>query len=196
MRRHPCRCPMGMTRPPSTPSHGCSAPAGPTSTRRSMPTTTPTYVSEVLELAQTVAAGTAGGIAVDWALAQVGTPCISGGETPGVGLDCSGLVQAANKGATGFGSHDVASDRPDPQGFPPAGGLRAALTALLVLGFSEDHRVASIDRYSTLISTPRTPGALLTHCARSEMPRISSAFRRCRRRPLLCHGVSEMDEPV
>ena len=69
-----------------------------------------TNVSEVLELAQTVAAGTAGGIAVDWALAQVGTPCISGGETPGVGLDCSGLVQAANKVATGFGSHDVASD--------------------------------------------------------------------------------------
>jgi cell wall-associated NlpC family hydrolase len=69
-----------------------------------------TNVSEVLELAQTVAAGTAGGIDVDWALAQVGTPCISGGETPGVGLDCSGLVQAANKVATGFGSHDVASD--------------------------------------------------------------------------------------
>jgi cell wall-associated NlpC family hydrolase len=48
------------------------------------------YVTEVLSLAQTygqtqaqtVATGTAGGVAVDWALAQVGTPYIWGGEQP------------------------------------------------------------------------------------------------------------------
>jgi cell wall-associated NlpC family hydrolase len=70
----------------------------------------PAYVAQVLALAQTYAAvvtaapgGTstlavdsgAGAMAVSWALSQIGTPYIWGGETPGVGFDCSGLVQAA-----------------------------------------------------------------------------------------------------
>ena len=65
------------------------------------------YVTEVLDLAHrygqgatgTVTAATAGGIAVEWALAQVGTPYVWGGETPGVGFDCSGLAQAAYQAA-------------------------------------------------------------------------------------------------
>jgi len=41
--------------------------------------------------------GSEGAIAAAWALAQVGTPYIWGGEKPGVGFDCSGLTQAAYK---------------------------------------------------------------------------------------------------
>ena len=62
------------------------------------------YVNEVLALAQTYTgattapdqvATTAGALAVSWALSQIGTPYVWGGETSGVGFDCSGLVQAA-----------------------------------------------------------------------------------------------------
>jgi cell wall-associated NlpC family hydrolase len=65
------------------------------------------YVQQVLALAQSYAAATPGGsstlaaasgagaLAVSWALSQIGTPYVWGGETPGVGFDCSGLVQAA-----------------------------------------------------------------------------------------------------
>jgi cell wall-associated NlpC family hydrolase len=50
-------------------------------------------------LTGTVAAAAAGPsegeAAVAWALGQVGTPYVWGGETAGVGFDCSGLTQAA-----------------------------------------------------------------------------------------------------
>jgi cell wall-associated NlpC family hydrolase len=63
------------------------------------------YVQQVLALARSyggdrasvvdVAPPTAGSVALQWALAQIGTPYVWGGEAAGVGFDCSGLVQAA-----------------------------------------------------------------------------------------------------
>ena len=66
------------------------------------------YVAQVLALARSLSgdastaatlSGTvtaaAGSVAVAWALAQIGTPYVWGGESTGVGFDCSGLVQAA-----------------------------------------------------------------------------------------------------
>ena len=85
------------------------------------------YVAQVLALAQSYAAaptgadaagGTlasaagAGAVAVSWALSQIGTPYVWGGETPGVGFDCSGLVQAAYA-AAGVALPRVAQDQYD-----------------------------------------------------------------------------------
>ena len=60
------------------------------------------YVTEVLDLAarygQTATAASpsaAAATALAYALSQLGTPYRFGGETPGVGFDCSGLTQAA-----------------------------------------------------------------------------------------------------
>ncbi len=81
------------------------------------------YVAQVLALAQSLAgpvsatsegtpASGAGAMAVAWALSQIGTPYVWGGETPGVGFDCSGLVQAAYRVA-GVALPRVAQDQYD-----------------------------------------------------------------------------------
>jgi cell wall-associated NlpC family hydrolase len=59
------------------------------------------YVTKVLSYAATYAApapastSSAATTAISYALDQIGTPYVWGGETPGVGFDCSGLTQAA-----------------------------------------------------------------------------------------------------
>jgi cell wall-associated NlpC family hydrolase len=82
------------------------------------------YVAQVLALAQSYAAASEGGsstlavdsgagaLAVSWALSQIGTPYVWGGESPGVGFDCSGLVQAAYAVA-GLALPRVAQDQYD-----------------------------------------------------------------------------------
>ena len=106
---------------------------------------------------QTVAAGTAGGIAVDWALAQVGTPYIWGGETPGVGFDCSGLVQAAYKVA-GITLPRVAQDQYDagPQ-LPPGTPLEPGDLVFFGGGPSDVTHVGIVICPGQSWSTPPTP---------------------------------------
>ncbi len=82
------------------------------------------YVAQVLALARSYAAAPtgdagavasaagAGAVAVSWTLSQIGTPYVWGGETPGVGFDCSGLVQAAYA-AAGLALPRVAQDQYD-----------------------------------------------------------------------------------
>jgi cell wall-associated NlpC family hydrolase len=62
-------------------------PVGPSSALRAVPA--------AARSGPTTKAAGAAAVAVEYALAQIGTPYRWGGETPGVGFDCSGLVQAA-----------------------------------------------------------------------------------------------------
>jgi cell wall-associated NlpC family hydrolase len=86
------------------------------------------YVAEVLSYAAAYAApapaatapSPAAAEAVSYALAQIGTPYRWGGETPGVGFDCSGLTQAAYA-AAGITLPRVAQDQYDVGPHVPPG---------------------------------------------------------------------------
>jgi cell wall-associated NlpC family hydrolase len=62
----------------------------------------------------------AASVAVEYAVAQIGTPYRWGGETPGVGFDCSGLAQAA-WAAAGVHLPRVAQDQFDAGPLLPPG---------------------------------------------------------------------------
>lgn len=91
------------------------------------------YVNQVLALAASFSAAGSresvsqvASVAIDYAFEQLGTPYRWGGETPGVGFDCSGLVQAAYA-AAGVSLPRVAQDQFDA-------GPRLALGASLLPG--------------------------------------------------------------
>jgi cell wall-associated NlpC family hydrolase len=131
------------------------------------------YVAQVLALAQSYAAAStgaatgtlvsdtgAGAVAVSWALSQIGTPYVWGGETPGVGFDCSGLVQAAYAVA-GVALPRVAQDQYDRTPKLAAGAALAPGDLVFFGGgpVSIDHVglfVGVVDGQDVMVDAPHT----------------------------------------
>ena len=122
------------------------------------------YVAQVLNLAAsfgaslapTAAGASPGAAAVDWALAQVGTPYVWGGETPGVGFDCSGLAQAAYKVA-GVTLPRVAQDQFDAgPGVPSGAALEPGDLVFFGSGPSDVSHVGLFIGGGDMIDAPHT----------------------------------------
>jgi cell wall-associated NlpC family hydrolase len=100
--------------------------------------------------------GSAARVALAWALGQVGTPYVWGGEKPGVGFDCSGLVQDAYLHA-GISLPRVAQSQYDA-GPAVASGASLEPGDLVFFGGSEtdvDH-VGMVVRPGVMVDAPHT----------------------------------------
>jgi cell wall-associated NlpC family hydrolase len=129
------------------------------------------YVAQVLALARTFGADPAGQtvgtvmadaglVAAQWAMTQIGTPYVWGGEAPGVGFDCSGLVQAAYKVA-GVPLPRVAQDQYDATPKVPDGAPLATGDLVFFGGgpTTVDHvgiYVGSIDGKTVMVDAPHS----------------------------------------
>jgi cell wall-associated NlpC family hydrolase len=122
------------------------------------------YVTEVLDLAarygQTATAAptsAAAATALAYALSQLGTPYRFGGETPGVGFDCSGLTQAAYA-AAGITLPRVAQAQYDAGPYVPPGQVLQP-GDLVFFGTSTadvTHVGLVLDPSGEMIDAPRT----------------------------------------
>jgi len=127
------------------------------------------YVAQVLALAQSYGGtstslvptgSSAGEVAAQWAMQQIGTPYVWGGETPGVGFDCSGLVQAAYR-AAGVALPRVAQDQYDgTPAVPPGSPLEVGDLVFFGSGPAGiDHvgiYIGTEDGQSVMIDAPHT----------------------------------------
>lgn len=126
------------------------------------------YVEAVVALARRLGAGVVPGdagpvtspaaaVAVGYALAQIGTPYRWGGEAPGVGFDCSGLVQAA-WAAAGVHLPRVAQDQFDAGPLlPPDSPLQAGdLVFFGPPGGGVTHVGLVVDPSGQMVDAPHT----------------------------------------